>query len=118
MKQLVEVYPNINNLSKGIVIIMLEELSKGVKLSCSLFDSSIDVQIKILSKRLTLSDSNNKVQLHDGRTWLPFDKKSTVGIIYIYKLNHFVDDKIYTRSTGLYSIVIQQPLKGEANKGG
>ncbi|PIM96953.1 DNA-directed RNA polymerase subunit beta [Candidatus Hodgkinia cicadicola] len=118
MGQLVEIYPNINNLSKETVITMLNELAKGVKLSCPLFDSSIDIQIKILNKRLALPDSNNEIQLYDGRTGLPFDKKSTVGIIYIYKLNHFIDDKMYARSTGPYSIVTQQPLKGKANKGG
>ncbi|PIM96279.1 DNA-directed RNA polymerase subunit beta [Candidatus Hodgkinia cicadicola] len=118
MGQLTEIYPNINNLSKETVITMLNELSRGVKLSCPLFDSSIDIQTNILSKRLALSDSSNEIQLYDGKTGLPFDKKSTVGIIYINKLNHFVDDKMYARSTGPYSIVTQQPLKGKANKGG
>ncbi|MFP3039227.1 MAG: hypothetical protein ACKESB_00645, partial [Candidatus Hodgkinia cicadicola] len=56
--------------------------------------------------------------LYDGRTGLPFDRKVTVGSIYIFKLNHMVDDKLHARATGPYSVVTQQPLKGKANRGG
>jgi len=62
--------------------------------------------------------ADGKLQLSDGRTGEPFDHKSTVGIIYIMKLNHLVEDKIHQRSIGPYSLVTQQPLGGKAQFGG
>ncbi|HLC64080.1 MAG TPA: DNA-directed RNA polymerase subunit beta, partial [Patescibacteria group bacterium] len=62
--------------------------------------------------------SDGKIQLFDGRTGEPFNKKTTVGIIYILKLNHMVEDKIHQRSIGPYSLVTQQPLGGKAQGGG
>ena len=59
-----------------------------------------------------------KIQLWDGRTGEPFDKPVTVGIAYMLKLVHLVDDKIHARSTGPYSLVTQQPLGGKAQQGG
>jgi DNA-directed RNA polymerase subunit beta len=59
-----------------------------------------------------------KVQLHDGRTGLPFHQKSTCGHIYMLKLHHLVDDKIHARATGPYSLITQQPLGGKARTGG
>ena len=56
--------------------------------------------------------------LFDGRTGEPFDRDVTVGIIYMLKLHHLVDDKIHARSTGPYSLVTQQPLGGKAQFGG
>ncbi|WP_274968569.1 hypothetical protein, partial [Succinimonas amylolytica] len=56
--------------------------------------------------------------LYDGRTGIPFDRKVTVGIMYMLKLNHLVDDKMHARSTGSYSLVTQQPLGGKAQFGG
>ncbi|MBF0477780.1 MAG: DNA-directed RNA polymerase subunit beta, partial [Deltaproteobacteria bacterium] len=56
--------------------------------------------------------------LFDGRTGLPFNRKVTVGMMYIMKLHHLVDDKIHARSTGPYSLVTQQPLGGKAQFGG
>jgi len=61
---------------------------------------------------------NGKLQLYDGRTGEPFDQKTTVGIIYILKLNHLVEDKIHQRSIGPYSLITQQPLGGKARFGG
>ncbi len=71
-----------------------------------------------MADRLGLQRWDGQVQLYDGRTGYPFDKKTTVGIIYILKLNHLVDNKIRYRSTGPYSDVTQQPLKGKIHKGG
>ncbi len=62
--------------------------------------------------------ADGKVQLFDGRTGEPFDQKTTVGIIYMMKLCHLVDDKMHARSTGPYSMVTQQPLGGKAQFGG
>lgn len=61
---------------------------------------------------------NGKTVLYDGRTGIPFDNEVTVGIMYILKLAHLVDDKIHARSTGPYSLVTQQPLGGKAQFGG
>ena len=61
---------------------------------------------------------DGKVQLYDGRTGMPFDYKTTVGIAYMLKLNHLVEDKIHQRSIGPYSMVTQQPLGGKAQFGG
>ena len=62
--------------------------------------------------------TDGKIQLYDGRTGRPFDNKSVVGIIYMLKLNHLVEDKIHQRSIGPYSLVTQQPLGGKAQFGG
>lgn len=61
---------------------------------------------------------DGKVQLYDGRTGKPFQNKTTVGIMYMLKLNHLVEDKIHQRSIGPYSLVTQQPLGGKAQFGG
>jgi len=61
---------------------------------------------------------NGKVQLYDGKTGEPFDNKTTVGISYMLKLNHLVEDKIHARSIGPYSLITQQPLGGKAQFGG
>ncbi|MCH7541406.1 DNA-directed RNA polymerase subunit beta, partial [Patescibacteria group bacterium] len=61
---------------------------------------------------------NGKVTLYDGKTGLPFDNPVTVGIGYIMKLVHMVDEKVHARSTGPYSLVTQQPLGGKAQMGG
>ena len=63
-------------------------------------------------------NANGKTVLYDGRTGEPFDNEVTVGIMYILKLAHLVDDKIHARSTGPYSLVTQQPLGGKAQFGG
>lgn len=63
-------------------------------------------------------NSNGKVQLYDGRTGEPYDQESVVGVGYILKLVHMVDDKVHARSTGPYSLVTQQPLGGKARMGG
>ncbi|HBH46175.1 MAG: DNA-directed RNA polymerase subunit beta [Candidatus Jacksonbacteria bacterium RIFOXYC2_FULL_44_29] len=61
---------------------------------------------------------DGKLQLFDGRTGEPFDQKTTVGVMYMMKLNHLVDDKIHQRSIGPYSLVTQQPLGGKVRFGG
>ena len=63
-------------------------------------------------------DPSGQVTLFDGRTGEPFDRKVTVGYIYMLKLHHLVDDKIHARSIGPYSLVTQQPLGGKAQFGG
>ena len=63
-------------------------------------------------------DEDGKTILYDGRTGEAFDNRVTVGIMYMFKLNHMVDDKLHARSTGPYALVTQQPLGGKANMGG
>jgi DNA-directed RNA polymerase subunit beta len=72
------------------------------------------------SKKPWVFDENNpgKITVRDGRTGEPFDRAVTVGIAYMLKLVHLVDDKIHARSTGPYSLVTQQPLGGKAQQGG
>jgi len=74
-------------------------------------------QIKAELKKAGLPESG-KVTLYDGRTGKPFDKEVTVGVIYMLKLNHLVEDKIHMRSIGPYSLITQQPLGGKAQFGG
>jgi len=62
--------------------------------------------------------TDGKMTLYDGRTGLPFDNKIAVGVMYMIKLDHMVDDKLHARSTGPYSLVTQQPLGGKAQFGG
>ncbi|PIM94981.1 DNA-directed RNA polymerase subunit beta [Candidatus Hodgkinia cicadicola] len=113
-----ELYPNIKNYTKDVILLLVSELSRGVKISCSNFDFDVDKNIKHWTGRLGLQDWDGQVQLYDGETGLPFERKTTVGIIYMLKLNHLVDNKMWSRSTGPYSVITQQPLKGKTNKGG
>ncbi|PIM95454.1 DNA-directed RNA polymerase subunit beta [Candidatus Hodgkinia cicadicola] len=115
--KLTELYPNIKDLSKDMILILLDKLSQGVKISCPLVKSPFESCLKNYNKRLSIN-SDGKFQLYDGITGLPFRNKTTVGILYIFKLNHLVDDKLHARSIGPYSIVTQQPLKGKSHKGG
>ncbi|MFP3038288.1 MAG: hypothetical protein ACKFI0_00070 [Candidatus Hodgkinia cicadicola] len=118
--KLSEIYPEIkvDELDQNSVLSIVRELADGVKMACSPFDKISESRIEALCKRVGLPDTTGQQILYDGRTGLPFDRKVTVGSIYIFKLNHMVDDKIHARSTGSYSVVTQQPLRGKANRGG
>ncbi len=78
------------------------------------------VSIEEVKRQLSKTglDEDGKAQLHDGLTGEPFKERTTVGYIYMNKLNHMVDDKIHARSTGPYTMVTQQPLGGKAQNGG
>ena len=84
---------------------------------CPVFDSATLPEIQELLKSTGL-DENGKTVLYDGRTGVPFENQITVGVMYIIKLIHMVDDKMHARSTGPYSLVTQQPLGGKAQFGG
>ncbi|PIM96362.1 DNA-directed RNA polymerase subunit beta [Candidatus Hodgkinia cicadicola] len=116
--KLKEIYPSIKIFTKDMILMLISELSKGVKISCSNFGFDVKSNTKWLADRLGLQRWDGQVQLYDGRTGYPFDKKTTVGIVYILKLNHLVDNKIRYRSIGPYSDVTQQPSKGKMHKGG
>jgi DNA-directed RNA polymerase subunit beta len=89
----------------------------GVRVASSVFDGAAEEEIFTLLRKAGLP-ATGQVTLHDGKTGQPFDGKVTVGVMYIMKLHHLVDDKIHARSTGPYSLVTQQPLGGKAQFGG
>ena len=89
----------------------------GLKVATPVFDGATEEDIEELLKESGLTE-NGKTILYDGRTGEPFDKPITVGVMYMLKLHHLVDDKIHARSTGPYSLVTQQPLGGKAQFGG
>ncbi|MGE0666395.1 MAG: DNA-directed RNA polymerase subunit beta [Sphingomonadales bacterium] len=92
-------------------------LSKGIPLATPVFDGAKEADI-VDALVAAGMDGSGQVTLFDGRTGEPFDRKVTVGYIYMLKLHHLVDDKIHARSIGPYSLVTQQPLGGKAQFGG
>ena len=89
----------------------------GWKVATPVFDGATDEEIRELLKEAGLRE-DGKTTLYDGRTGDAFDHPVTVGVMYMLKLHHLVDDKIHARSTGPYSLVTQQPLGGKAQFGG
>ena len=89
----------------------------GFKVATPVFDGATEEEIVELLEK-SGQNPNGKTILYDGRTGEPFDKPITVGVMYMLKLHHLVDDKIHARSTGPYSLVTQQPLGGKAQFGG
>ncbi len=117
---LTTVYPNNETLSKmddGQMIEMSQTLRKGVPIATPVFDGAHEADIVDMLSAAGV-DASGQVQLRDGRTGDLFDRKVTVGYIYMLKLHHLVDDKIHARSIGPYSLVTQQPLGGKAQFGG
>jgi DNA-directed RNA polymerase subunit beta len=94
-----------------------QNLSNGVPIATPVFDGAKEADIENMLELAGL-DKTGQVQLYDGRTGDSFDRKVTVGYIYMLKLHHLVDDKIHARSIGPYSLVTQQPLGGKAQFGG
>jgi len=89
----------------------------GFKVATPVFDGAQESEIREALKEAGLPE-DGKVDLYDGRSGEKFDRPVTVGIIYMLKLAHLVEDKIHARSTGPYSLVTQQPLGGKAQFGG
>ena len=89
----------------------------GWHIATPVFDGATESDIEECLEKAGYN-ANGKTILYDGRTGEPFDNEVTVGIMYILKLHHLVDDKIHARSTGPYSLVTQQPLGGKAQFGG
>ena len=96
---------------------LAEEAKRGVSIATPVFDGAHEPDVAAMLKKAGLHESGQSV-LYDGRTGEPFDRKVTVGYMYMIKLNHLVDDKIHARSIGPYSLVTQQPLGGKAQFGG
>ncbi len=107
----------VSKLNKKEIFELLENISNGLPIATPVFDGASTEDI---TKMLDLSKLPNTGQtnLWDGITGQKFDRPVTVGIIYMLKLNHLVEDKIHARSTGPYSLVTQQPLGGKAQLGG
>ena len=89
----------------------------GWKVATPVFDGATDAEIRELLKEAGLPEDGKRT-IYDGRTGEKFDHPVTVGVMYMLKLHHLVDDKIHARSTGPYSLVTQQPLGGKAQFGG
>ncbi len=105
------------DLDDDSVVRLGESLSKGVSIATPVFDGAKEPDIVKMLEQAGL-DGSGQSTLYDGRTGEPFDRKVTVGYIYMLKLHHLVDDKIHARSIGPYSLVTQQPLGGKAQFGG
>jgi DNA-directed RNA polymerase subunit beta len=99
------------------VVKLAEKYREGVHIASPVFDGAAEEEIFNLLRKAGLP-ATGQVTLYDGRSGQPFDGKVTVGVMYIMKLHHLVDDKIHARSTGPYSLVTQQPLGGKAQFGG
>ncbi len=107
----------IADLSDDEIIELATNLTPGVPIATPVFDGARESDIVEMLTKANRS-SSGQVTLVDGRTGEPFDRKVTVGYIYMLKLHHLVDDKIHARSIGPYSLVTQQPLGGKAQFGG
>ena len=99
------------------VVKLAEKYREGIHIASPVFDGAAEEEIFNLLRKAGLP-ATGQVTLYDGRSGQPFDGKVTVGVMYIMKLHHLVDDKIHARSTGPYSLVTQQPLGGKAQFGG
>ncbi len=107
----------IAKLSKKEIAELVQNISEGVPISTPVFDGASTKDITDMLNLAKLPNSG-QTQLWNGQTGEMFDRPVTVGIIYMLKLNHLVEDKIHARSTGPYSLVTQQPLGGKAQLGG
>ncbi len=108
---------DIKSFSDKEIMELAENLRAGVPMATPVFDGAAEESIKDLLKLADMPESG-QFTLYDGRSGEEFDRKVTVGYMYMLKLNHLVDDKMHARSTGSYSLVTQQPLGGKAQFGG
>ncbi|MCY3688295.1 MAG: DNA-directed RNA polymerase subunit beta [Gammaproteobacteria bacterium] len=123
-KLLTEIYNSVGERKEDLksltdeeVLELADNLKDGVPMATPVFDGAEEMEIKRMLK-MAGKDESGQVILFDGRTGNAFDTPVTVGIMYMLKLNHLVDDKMHARSTGSYSLVTQQPLGGKAQFGG
>ncbi len=108
---------DLKSFSDAELLELAKNLRHGVPMATPVFDGAHESEIKAMLKLADLPESG-QTTLYDGRTGESFDRKVTVGYMYMLKLNHLVDDKMHARSTGPYSLVTQQPLGGKAQFGG
>ena len=107
----------VEKLSKTEFRDLCENLQNGIAISTPVFDGAKEADVNQALKKAGLDESGQSI-LFDGRTGEQFSRPITVGMKYILKLHHLVDEKIHARSTGPYSLVTQQPLGGKAQFGG
>jgi DNA-directed RNA polymerase subunit beta len=107
----------VDKLNDKEVVELTRRLHKGIHLSSPVFEGAHENEIHNLFEKAELPKTGQMV-LFDGRTGEPFDQNVTVGVMYMLKLHHLVDEKIHARSIGPYSLVTQQPLGGKAQFGG
>jgi DNA-directed RNA polymerase subunit beta len=108
---------DIDDRSDEQVMDLAQNLVGGIPMGTPVFDGAREADVSEALAQAGIDTSGQSV-LYDGRTGEPFDRKVTLGIIYMLKLHHLVDDKIHARSIGPYSLVTQQPLGGKAQFGG
>jgi len=108
---------DLNSFSDTEILEMAVNLVAGVPMATPVFDGATEEEIRTMLKLADLPE-HGQITLYDGLTGEPFERKVTVGYMYMLKLNHLVDDKMHARSTGPYSLVTQQPLGGKAQFGG
>jgi DNA-directed RNA polymerase subunit beta len=122
-KYLAEIYDDpemgafLETLGEEELLAVAGRLKRGVPMASPVFEGASEQQVRNLLGKSSFAPSG-QVTLFDGRTGDPFKHKVTVGIMYVLKLHHLVDDKIHARSIGPYSLVTQQPLGGKAQFGG
>ncbi|MDD3293422.1 MAG: DNA-directed RNA polymerase subunit beta [Geobacteraceae bacterium] len=107
----------LRNLSDEELLAVARRLKRGIPMASPVFEGASEQQVHDLMTKASFS-SAGQVTLYDGKTGEPFKHRVTVGIMYVLKLHHLVDDKIHARSIGPYSLVTQQPLGGKAQFGG
>ena len=112
-----ELVDRIENADEDSLKRMLPYLKRGVHIATPVFDGAKESEIKALLDKAQLPQRGQTV-LFDGRTGEPFENTVTVGVMYMLKLHHLVEEKIHARSIGPYSLVSQQPLGGKAQFGG
>ncbi len=122
-KYIGEVYDNkefdsfLDTMDHDELMLVARRLTRGAPMASPVFEGAGEAKIKSLLTKAGFATSG-QVTLFDGRTGDPFKHKVTVGVMYVLKLHHLVDDKIHARSIGPYSLVTQQPLGGKAQFGG
>ena len=107
----------IDELSENDLLRFVEKVKSGVHVATQVFDGATESEITDLLEEAGEAQ-NGKSILFDGRTGDAFESEVTVGVMYVLKLHHLVDEKIHARSIGPYSLVTQQPLGGKAQFGG
>jgi DNA-directed RNA polymerase subunit beta len=107
----------IKEMTDSEIINFAEKSKEGIRFATGIFEGAKE---EYISKLLEIAglDKSGQISLYDGKTGEKFDRKVTVGYIYMLKLHHLVDDKIHARSIGPYSLITQQPLGGKSHFGG
>ncbi len=107
----------IDGLSPEALLTMVKDIVDGLPMATPVFEGAKVDEIERLFREVGVNASGQEI-LYDGRTGEPFDRPITVGVLYMLKLHHLVDEKIHARSIGPYSLVTQQPLGGKSQFGG